>query len=262
MFTFASGCRALEHRILYAPAAAAKRWVQPQSAELTDLCFEDVYFSSLDGTKLHGWYVKPVGMEPANVILFAHGRTGNISGQKDRLFEFVRRHGVAVMVFDYRGYGKSEGRPSETGLYDDITAARNWLSESTGASPSEIILMGRSLGSAVAIDLASRDGAKALIVENGFTSVADVLEHHTHHVLKGGHLENRFDSASKIGKFSGPVFISHGQRDKAIPFSQGVRLAGLATSASRVHFVKLEGGHLTKPTTDYETTLDEFLKSL
>lgn len=262
MLSFASGCRVVEHKILYAPDSASKFWDQPHSNELAGLCFEDVCFTSLDGTKLHGWFVKPDGVEPDNVILFAHGRTSNVSGHKMRLFEFVRRYQVAVMLFDYRGYGKSEGRPSECGLYADMTAARNWLTQKTGSDPSEIILMGRSLGAAVAVDLASREGAKALIVENGFTSVADVVKHHTREILKGEHLQARYDSASKIGKYSGPVFVSHGENDKAIPFFQGVRLAKLATSASQVHFVKLQGGHLTGPTSDYETTLDQFLKSL
>jgi fermentation-respiration switch protein FrsA (DUF1100 family) len=260
--TTVSGCQVLEHKILYAPKSAERSWQQPRATELAGLCFEDACFSSSDGTQLHGWFVKPANVEPENVILFAHGRMGNVSTHKTRLFEFVRRHQVAVLIFDYRGYGKSEGCPSEVGLYVDTAAARDWLAKRTASEPAEIIIMGRSLGSAVAIDLASRDGAKALIIENGFTSTSDVLQHHTHQILEGRHLRASFNSASKIGKYSGPVFVSHGEKDRAIPFAQGVRLAELATSASQVHFVKLQGGHMTRPTADYEATLDEFLKSL
>lgn len=257
-----SGCGALEHRIVFNPHSASKYWCQPHSDELAGLCFEDVRFASQDGTRLHGWFVQPADQPPQNVVLFAHGRSGNVSEFKDRLLEFVRRHDVAVLLFDYRGYGKSEGVPSEAGLYADGVAARDWLSQRTGFPPSEIVIMGRSLGVAVAVDVATRDGAKALIVENGFTSAADVLRHHSRNLLTGKRLHVCFDSENKIGKFTGPVFVSHGQRDKAIPYSQGVRLANLAKSATRIQFVKNPGGHLTPPTAEYELTLSEFFKSL
>lgn len=258
----ATGCSVVEHRILYDPYSATKSWNQPAEYELVGVDFEEANFLSQDGTRLHGWFVRPDDRTPKNVILFSHGRRGNVSGFNERLFDFVRRHQVAIMLFDYRGYGKSEGRPSEFGLYADATAARNWLATRTGCSPSDIILMGRSLGAAVAIDLASRDGAKALIVENGFTSTAAVLRHHTRNLLKGNRLKAVFDSENKIGRFSGPVFVSHGENDKAIPYSHGVRLANRAVSATRVQFLSHEGGHLTAPDEEYEASLGEFLRSL
>ena len=262
VLVLATGCRSVEQRIIYGPDRFTQAWDHPHPSELEGLDFEDAHFNSLDGTRLHGWFIQPDKRAPENVILFAHGRSCNVTTFKTQLFDFVKRHQVAILVFDYRGFGKSEGDPSETGLYNDVTAAREWLARRTGIKPSEVILMGRSLGAAVAIDVASRRGAKALIIESGFTSLSDVLRHHTRSLLKGRRLQARFDSERKIGNYAGPVFISHGKFDKVIPESHGLRLAEAATSASSVQFVEVEGGHLTPPSESYQETLDQFLRSL
>ena len=105
----AGGCRAIEQRIVFAPYVYPDQWSEPTTAELTGLCLEDVCFDSLDGTRLHGWYVRPQGAVASSPILFAHGRTGHIGSHKDRLFAFVRRTQANVFMMDYRGYGKSDG---------------------------------------------------------------------------------------------------------------------------------------------------------
>jgi pimeloyl-ACP methyl ester carboxylesterase len=259
-----TGCKALEQKILYNPAPYPKKWTQPTSCETRGLCFEEAHFVSCDGMKLHGWFVQPACTQPSNVLLFSHGRSGNVSTMKSHLFKFVRRHQVAVLIFDYRGFGKSEGRrPDETGLYRDATAARDWLAQRTGVERSEVILMGRSLGVSVAVDVAARDGAKALILENGFTSLPDIVRHHTHDLMSGRRVFDAcFNSKCKLAQFTGPVFISHGKKDRAIPFSIGVQLAESATAASRVEFHANEGGHRSLPTDAYRQSLDDFLKSL
>ncbi len=262
MLILSSGCAVVEQRVIYGPNRYLQSWEQPTSSETAGLEIEEVQFNSLDGTRLYGWFVQPKHTQPDNVILFAHGRSENVSSLKNRLFEFVKRHQVAVLVFDYRGYGKSDGRPSEEGLYIDVTAARDWLAHRTGIHSSEVILMGRSLGAAVAIDIAARDGAKALIIESGFTSLPDVVRHHTRNLVAGRIFQARFDSQRKIGNYAGPVFISHGKSDKVIPEAHGIRLAQAATNASSVQFVEVEGGHTTPPSEKYKKTLDEFLKRL
>ncbi len=259
---FVTGCGLVEQKILYNAEQFPRNWNPPVQSELDGLILEDAWFDSLDGTRLHGWYVQPANSKYEHIVLFAHGRSGNVSSFKSRLFEFVRQHQVAVMVFDYRGFGKSEGHPTEWGLYRDVTAAQKWLAQREGIAPSDVILMGNSLGAAVAIDLASREGAKALIVESGFTSFPEVLRYHTRNLLKGRRFLARYDSGGKIGQYSGPVFISHGAKDKAIPFSHGLRLAQSANSASYVQFVKVDGGHTTPPSESYKTTLGEFLQNL
>ena len=256
-----AGCGAIEKRILYRPKPSCKLWDTPAACETNGLEFQDVFFCSEDGVRLHGWYVAPAETAPQHYVLFSHGRSGNISSFKTQLLEFVRAHQVAVFAYDYRGYGKSQGKPSEPGLYLDADAASNWLCEHAGLAPSEIIIMGRSLGAAVAIDLASKEGAKALIVESGFTSLADVVEHHSRGLLSGKRLESKYDSLSKIRCFQSPILISHGIDDKLIPFCQGVRLAE-ATTSETTNFVKVAGGHKPQPSPKYAQQLEAFFNCL
>ena len=262
VFFSATGCGILEKKIIYDVQRFPKQWSEPTACELAGLTLENACFESCDGTKLHGWFVQPANGEYKNVILFAHGRSGNVGSHKEKLLAFAGRNQAAVFIFDYRGYGKSGGRPSEKGLYQDVTAARNWLACRTGLSPSEIVLFGRSLGAAAVIDLAARDGSKALIIESTFTTAPEVLQHHTRGILTGKRMISCFNSIGKIGAYPGPVFISHSRQDKALPFSQGVRLANAATGSSRVVFYELEGGHKADPGEDYHQALCQFLNSL
>ena len=214
-----------------------------------------------DGVRLHGWYVAPTETAPQHCVLFSHGRSGNISSFKTQLLKFSRTHQVAVFAYDYRGYGKSQGKPSENGLYLDADAASDWLCEHKNLEPAEIIVMGRSLGAAVAIELARKDGAKALIVESGFTSFPDVVQYHSHGLLSGKCSESKYDSRSKIGSYLGPIWISHGVDDKLVPCHQGLQLAEAATSQD-THFVRVAGGHKSKPSLEYDQQLSAFFDSL
>ena len=263
LFLTTTGCRALERQIVYNPPKYPQKWTAPTKDDLQGLSFQNVCFRSSDGTKLNGWLMQPDCPDCSNAILFTHGRGTNLGSLKSDLIKFVKLHQVPVFVFDYRGFGKSDGQPDEAGLYRDATAARDWLAHHTGLAASDIIIMGRSLGVPVAVDLAARDGAKALILENGLTSIPDVVCDYTHGLISGKRvIAARFNSKCKIRRYSGPVFISHGKADKTTPFSHSVKLAALATSASRVHFVELDGGHQTTQPEFYQASLQNFLKSL
>ena len=111
-----------------------------------DLHFEDAWFAAANGTKLHGWYVPHEN--PRAVVLFAHGNAGNLSHRADSMHLLHDRHRLSVMIFDYRGYGRSDGSPHEKGLLQDARSARAWLAERVGVNEREIVLMGRSLGAA------------------------------------------------------------------------------------------------------------------
>src|SRR5208283_3409033 len=117
--------------------------------------------------------------------------------------------GVSVLVFDYRGYGKSEGKPDEPGVLADARAARTWLAQKSGVAENRVVLMGESLGGAVAVDLAA-DGARALILENTFSSMADVAAFHYPWAPVRLLMRTQFNSAAKIRSYRGPVFQSHG----------------------------------------------------
>ena len=223
------------------------------------LDYEDAWFSAADGTGLHGWYLPC--RNAAATLLFAHGNAGNVTNLATPLREFCQRHRVSVMVFDYRGYGRSEGTPSEEGLVQDARAARAWLANRAGISERDILLMGRSLGGAVMVDLAANDGAHGLILESTFTSLPDVAQHHVPFWPVHWMMAGRFDSLTKIRDYRGPLLISHGDADETIPFEQGRRLfqAGNKPKA----FVTIPGGdHNSPQSEEYHELLDDFIGSL
>src|SRR3990172_4532967 len=137
------------------------------------LDFEEVWLETGDELTIHGWYVPHPA--PRATVLFLHGNAGNISHRLDTL-RLLYDLGLAALIIDYRGYGNSEGRPTEEGTYLDADAAWTYLTETRGVQAGEIIVMGRSLGAAIAISLAEQNSPGLLVVESAFTSVADMAE--------------------------------------------------------------------------------------
>ena len=145
-------------------------------------------------------------------MLFCHGNGGNITHRVDALKMLHRRAGVSVLIFDYRGYGRSEGKPSEAGVLADARAARAWLAAREKIAEADVVLMGESLGGAVAVDLAARDGARALVLESTFSSLPDVAAYHYPWLPVRWVMRTRFDSAGKIGDYHGPLLAGPRRR--------------------------------------------------
>jgi fermentation-respiration switch protein FrsA (DUF1100 family) len=223
------------------------------------LSFEDAWFSAEDGVELHGWFVPHD--RPRGVALFCHGNAGNVTGLAETLRILNQRHRLAVMTFDYRGYGKSAGEPSEAGILRDARAARRWLAERTGVAETDIILMGQSLGGGVAVDLAADDGARALILASTFTSLPDVGASHMPWLLPHWNMSMRMNSLAKIAQYHGPVMISHGDADEVIPFEQGKKLYD-AVPGRKQFFIHAGGRHNDPRPEEYRVALEEFLASL
>ena len=222
------------------------------------LGFEDIRFESADGTRLHGWLA--VHEDPRGVLLFCHGNAGNVTHRAEVMEVLRRRLGMTVFVFDYRGYGRSEGRPSEAGVVADARAARDWLAQRMSVPAKDLVLMGRSMGGGIATRLAAEEGAAALILENTFTSAADVGAASFPFFPVRLLMRNRFETLAHIGSFTGPLFISHGRADEIVPFAHGERLFQAATTV-RKRFHPLTGGHNDWPAGDYYDALAEFLES-
>jgi hypothetical protein len=225
----------------------------------TGLGHEDVWFETPDGAKLHGWFVGHP--QPRAVALFFHGNAGNITSRDLILRQLNQRHAVAVMTFDYRGYGRSEGDPSEPGVLRDARAARAWLAKRTGVGEHDIVLIGHSLGGGVAVDLAAKDGARALVLSSTFSSLPDVGAHHA--PLFPAHIvmTQRLDSINKIGRYQGPLLQCHGDADRVIPIELGRRLFETAPGPKR--FVEVPGGTHNPPWSDeFHGALRDLLASL
>ena len=243
----------LENKLVFQPAPF------PADFPAEEVPFENVEFRSADGTRLHGWFADHP--DPVGIALFCHGNAGNILSRGDSLMTLNRRHRLAVMIFDYRGYGNSEGAPSEAGIFADARAARAWLAQRKNVPEQEIILMGRSLGGAVAVDLAAKDGAKGLVLVSTFTSMPAVAKNVMPVVPANLLMRQRFDSINKIANYHGPLLQSHGDADQLIPIEQGHEL--FAAAAGPKKFVtNWNGGHNDLQSEEYRQALDVFLTEL
>jgi uncharacterized protein len=221
--------------------------------------FENALIATNDGLQLHGWYQE--AEKPTAVVLYCHGNAGNISHRRWVLKLFREYLNSTILVFDYRGYGRSEGIPSEVGVLEDARAARRWLAKRAGVPESEIVLVGNSLGGAVAVDLAAKDGTRALVLENTFTSAPEVASSHLLGLPTRWLLKNRFDSENKIADYHGPLLQTHGDADSIIPIKLGRRLFRAAHEPKQFVVVP-GGGHNDPPKREYVQALRRFLESL
>lgn len=206
--------------------------------EAIRLAYEEVTFSTADGLELHGWFVP--GAQPRPVLLFFHGNAGNISHRLESLRLFHELE-LSTLIFDYRGYGKSDGTPSEYGTYRDAAAAWRFLHEHRGVAAEDIVLFGRSLGGAVATWLATHVTPGGLIVESTFTSIPD-LGAQIYPFLPVRWLARiRYNNRKRIPQVDCPVLIIHSQDDELIPIAHGRALFKSAREPKRL--LLLRGGH-------------------
>ncbi|MDB5309202.1 MAG: alpha/beta hydrolase [Gemmataceae bacterium] len=253
--TLAGGAAAIEDSIVFQPR------LYPRGDWTPDPRIEDVYFTSSDGVRLHGWFAEPDRNPPRAVVLFTHGNGGNVTTRRQVLHLFRDQLGAAVLVFDYRGYGKSGGTPTEPGVLDDARAARRWLAARAGVREGDIVLAGHSLGGGVAVDLAAADGARGLVLEGTFTNLPDVAASHVPLLPVRAVMQARLDSLSKIRAYRGPLLQVHGDADRIVPYALGRKLFEAANEPKQ--FVTVPGGgHSDPPTPEYAAALDRFLSSL
>ncbi len=197
---------------------------------------EEIRFVSSDGARLHGWWL-PSGPE-AGTLLYLHGNAGNISNCAEYL-RGVGRLGVNCLAFDYRGYGRSEGRPSEKGFYLDAEAALREARQRSGHD--RVAVVGHSLGGIAAVHLAAKFPVAGVILESTFTNLADMARAIYKLPSPRGWLDRKFNATEKIAQIELPILIFHAGRDEVVPLELGRRLAALAP---RAEFILVEGaGH-------------------
>jgi fermentation-respiration switch protein FrsA (DUF1100 family) len=206
-----------ENMMVYQPASASRDWEAPPSPDI-----EEVTLVSADGTNIHAWWLPCP--EAKSALLYLHGNAGNLSWRGRSILK-VREHlGVSVLIIDYPGYGKSEGRPSEQGCYQAADAAYDWLTAAQNIPGERILVWGVSLGGGVAVDLGSRRPCQALILLKTFTTLPDVAGTIYPWVPTRWLMRNSFDNLDKIAKCRCPVFITHGTTDDLIPDALGRKL--------------------------------------
>lgn len=254
-FTVVSPLAVYEHSQVYQPVKYPKgHWEKKD-----ELHAENAFFLAEDGTQLHGWYLPHE--KPVAVALFAHGNAGNVSNQAETLRVLRDRHRLSVMTFDYRGYGRSEGAPHEAGILMDARAARAWLARRENIPEEDIVLIGHSLGGAVMVHLAAKDGARGLIVASTFSSIPDVARHYAPLLPAGSLVENQFDSEKIITQYHGPLLQIHGEKDKIIPYKLGRKLFEAANEPKQF-VTKAGAGHNDAMSENERAAVDTFLASL
>lgn len=250
---------AFQDRLLYLPHVGGREHLAtPQER---GLAYEPVTLGTEDGLRLDAWWVP--ARTSRGALLFLHGNAGNISHRLDSIEQF-HRLGLSVLILDYRGYGRSEGSPSEAGTAYDARAGWRWLRETAGLPPGEIVLFGRSLGAAVAANLARelRDEARpaALILESPFRSVPELAQR-LYPILPARWL-SRFDyaTAAYVAQSEAPVLIIHSREDDIIPFAEGEAVHAAAPEPKRM--LVIGGSHNTgflESEADYLAGIEAFL---
>ena len=221
------------------------------------LPYEDVTLHTVDGATLHGWYIPHAGAQ--HTLLFFHGNAGNISQRGDSVAIF-QRLGMNVLIVDYRGYGRSTGKPSERGLYEDARSAWQYLTQQRDVAPHNIILFGRSLGGAVAAKLASEVQPRALILESTFSSAKDLA--HSLLPLQSRLTPLRFDfnTAQLIRNINLPLLLIHSREDDIIPYPLGKQIYDAANPPNTLLTIKgPHNGGFLQSQPGYEQALAAFI---
>jgi fermentation-respiration switch protein FrsA (DUF1100 family) len=248
-----AGCReSVEGHLIYHPVRALDG--DPSSA---GLAFREVAFTATDGVRLHGWLIP--GRTPTT-LLYSHGNAGNIAGRVPIARLLVDQLGVGVFLYDYRGFGRSEGTPSEAGLVADAFGARAALLRE-GVAPERVIYFGRSLGAAVTLDLALAHPPRAVVLESPFASVPVMANSVVPGV--GSLMRTRWDSLSKIPRLRAPLLVLHGDADETIPYAQGRALFAAAPEPKT--FFTIRGGRhydMQAAWSEYWTAWRAFLAAL
>ena len=208
----------LQRSQVFAPVKYPDGIWQPEAYGLPA---EDVWFTSADGVRLHAWWVPHPKARGA--VLYCHGNNGNISHRLGALLD-IRRMKVSVLAFDYRGYGRSEGEPSEDGVYADVRAAFHHLTGPLGVDPAQVLLFGHSLGGAVAIDAARDCEVGGLVVQSSFTHIRDMVRTLYPRLPLHFVVRNQFRSVDKVAELEMPKLFIHGSDDPTVPLSLGRRL--------------------------------------
>lgn len=221
----------LDQIIIYHP----HRWEERDWVRISGLPLEDVWFSAGDGTRLFGWYVEASVTQP--VLLWCHGNAGNLIHRLDNLRALFRM-GLSVFLFDYRGYGRSPGTPSEQGLYQDALGAYDYLMRTRRVRPERVVIFGRSLGAAVAAELASQQPAAGLILESCFPSVEAVAKYYYLGLPVHWLLGAEFRLIDRLPRLSLPKLIIHGDRDDIIPLELGRRVYNAAKPPKSFYVVQ------------------------
>jgi len=224
-----------QDRLVYFPQISGGATATPAALKLP---FENLRIATEDGETLAAWWIPAADAKGAVLVL--HGNAGSIADRLDYVPPF---HAMAysVLLVDYRGYGASSGRPTEAGTYADAQAAWGWLTQQRGLQPAQIVVLGESLGGAVAAELASRVQPRALLLVAAFTSAIDLGSEIYPWLPVRLISRYRYDTLQYLRRYRGPVLIAHSRDDEIVPYAHGERLHAAASGEKTL--LEMRGGH-------------------
>ncbi len=200
-------------------------WEERNWAQLSGLPLEEVWLPMNDTDTVFGWFVDAGPSQP--VMLWCHGNAGNISHRLGNMRELFHR-GLSILIFDYRGYGRSTGTISESGMYQDALRSYDYLVQQRRIAPERIIMFGRSLGSSVATEVAVQRTTGGLIIEGAFPSIQAMADHHYFGLPAQWFVDVKFPLVEKVPKLRVPLLMLHGDRDEVVPAKLGRQVFDLA----------------------------------
>ncbi|MCH2182482.1 MAG: alpha/beta hydrolase [Mariniblastus sp.] len=230
----------------------------------TDIEFEEVTFPSADGTSICAWFLPaPGSAENPETVLLCHGNGENVAMSTAHMGDKLRQLlGANVLVFDYRGYGKSGGSSHEAGILQDVEAAMKWLNKKTETTPDQVVVAGHSIGGGPACHVAAKLGAKALVLQRTFSSLTDAARANFWFIPVDLLMKNRYPSAEKIKQCDLPLFQSHGDRDYLVPISSGRKLFENSPTRNKQFYLNRGGGHWDRLPDEYWSQLKKFIESI
>lgn len=244
----------IENAFLYRPTPAAREWRTPPNDRV-----RDVELRLTDGTRIHAWWCPTRDGQPSQgALLHCHGNGGNLSHRGASVELWHEQLNLAVLLFDYPGYGKSEGRPSEMGCYAAADAAYDWLVNQQRVPAERVLIYGGSLGGAVAVDVGSRRPHRGLVLVSTFASVPEMAALVFRSRLAGRFIGQRFDSLAKIERCHKPVFLAHGTADRVVPPAQSELLYARANEPKEL-FLMPQLDHNHTPVPEFYPRLRNFL---
>jgi uncharacterized protein len=247
-------CGCLSH-VLYHPSHE----LRATPADI-GLPFESLFLQTANGTRLAAWWIP--SQSPRGTLLFFHGNGGNISDRLDSI-QIFNGLGLNLLIFDYRGYGKSTGSPSEEGIYRDAETAWNYLESIRGIDRQEIVVFGRSLGGSVAAWMSQEQRPGALILEDAFTSLQEAARDHIPGLFVKLFVPDQYPTIRYLTLVQCPVLVIHSRDDEVIPFRHGEALFEAAKGAKE--FVVIRGSHnrgFLDSKTHYVEAVDTFLSKV
>ncbi len=224
------GCR-IEDRFIFHPSVEIV-----QTPLHAGLQFQDHFFTTADGVRLNGWFI-PHRDARATLVWF-HGNAGNIGHRVENIKLLHDKVKIHIFIFDYRGYGRSTGSISEEGTYRDGAAALDFVRQQLGVDAKNLIIFGRSLGAAVAAEMALRFACRGLILETPFTSIRDMAKTVFPVLPIGPLLQTRFDVLEKVAKVTVPLLVLHGDRDDLVPYEQGRKVFAAARAPKEFYTIR------------------------